>query len=43
MAIDGDFLKMDPAPPLPSSITIYARIKPEDKALIIKRLKAKIK
>lgn len=43
MAIDGEFLKMEPPPSLPSSIAIYARIKPEDKALIIKKLKAKIK
>ena len=40
IAIDNDFLKLEPSPKLPDTIKIYARITPENKALIVKKLKS---
>ena len=39
MAIDNDFLKMDPEPELPQTIKLFARISPESKALIVRRFR----
>lgn len=35
MAVDNDFLKLDPMPALVDGIRIFARIPPENKALIV--------
>lgn len=43
IAIDGDFLNLHPAPALPNTIAIFSRIRPEDKAKIVVKLKMKIK
>ena len=39
IAVDNDFLELTPPPKLPNAVTIFARIPPENKALIIKRIK----
>lgn len=38
-AIDNDFLKLRPEPLLVPSVKLFARISPENKALIVKRFK----
>lgn len=43
MAMDGSFLNLEPSPPIPSRACIFARVPPEDKANIIKKLKKRIK
>ena len=39
IAIDNDFLELTPPPKLPNSVNIFARIPPENKAIIVKRIK----
>ena len=39
IAIDNDFLEMVPPPKLSNAISIFARVPPENKAIIVKRLK----
>jgi magnesium-transporting ATPase (P-type) len=38
MGIDNDFLHLHPPPELPSTIKLFARISPESKAAIVRRL-----
>lgn len=39
MGIDNDFLHLDPPPELPKTIKLFARISPESKAEIVRKLK----
>lgn len=39
MAIDNDFLKLEPAPALTPNIKLFARISTENKALIVTKFK----
>lgn len=39
MAVDNDFLKLTPAPDLTNNMKLFARISPENKALVVMRFK----
>ena len=39
IAIDNDFLELSPPPALSNNLKIFARIPPENKAIIVKRIK----
>ena len=39
IAVDNDFMELTPPPKLPNTVKIFARINPENKAIIVKRLK----
>lgn len=39
IAIDNSFLNLNPTPPLTHSMKLFARISPENKALIVRKFK----
>jgi magnesium-transporting ATPase (P-type) len=39
MAIDNDFLLLQPSPQIVRQLKLFARISPENKALIVRRFK----
>ena len=41
IAVDNNFLELIPCPKLPDKVTVFARISPENKAVIVKRIKQK--
>lgn len=43
MAVDNDFLMLEPEPYLPDQIKLFSRISPENKALVVKRFKEQLK
>lgn len=42
MAIDNDFLTMDPAPAILPNMKLFARISPENKALVVMKFKSMV-
>ena len=39
IAIDNDFLELVPPPKIANNVVIFARVSPENKAIIVRRLK----
>lgn len=39
IAIDNDFLKLNPQPAVTSNMKLFARISPENKALVVTKFK----